>query len=242
MRTGKLARHGGSQWRWRVSPGGLIRTLLSLRGAIETPLLGRSGDDLRLIRDTRSLVPLLVNDASALQLLICARAARSRQGAMAEAGVLAGGSARLICEAKGPATLYLFDVFETLQLASADAVSPLERQTRSHFGRVCSSRADVEQLLSPYPGVEIREGLFPTTIAGLEQETFSFVHLDLDLATTTLAALEFFVPRLVQGGILIGDDYHLPELRDVFDRFCQSRPDTVFRLPWGQIMMVKHAA
>ena len=34
---------------------------------------------------------------------------------MAEAGVLAGGSARLICEGKGEAALHLFDVFETLQ-------------------------------------------------------------------------------------------------------------------------------
>ena len=46
--------------------------------------------ELDAIRSTRSLVPLLMTDAAALQIQICVRAALSLDGAMAEAGVLMG--------------------------------------------------------------------------------------------------------------------------------------------------------
>lgn len=242
MTASAISRHGGSSWRWRLSPGGVLREFLARRRAIETPLFGEGSHDLELIRATRRLVPLLVNDASALQILLCVRAIRHREGAMAEAGVLMGGTARLICEAKLDAKLHLFDVFEGFQLPQNRQPAKLETEVRTHFGGVCGNRASVERLLSPYRGVQFHQGLFPDTTAGLERERFSFVHLDMDLAASTFAALDFFHPRLVAGGILIGDDYHDGALRDVFDRFFAGRPDTVIALPWGQVMVVKQAA
>lgn len=171
---------------------------------------------------------------AALQIQICVRAARRLGGAMAEAGVLAGGSARLICEAKGETPLHLFDVFETLQSAGSDAP-----HLRRHFGQIYGVRADVERLLAPYPNVHLHAGFFPATTAGLEAERFSFVHLDMDLEPSTRAGLEFFHPRLVPGGILLGDDYNLPDVRRVFADHFAGRPDTMIVLPWGQVVVVK---
>jgi len=71
--------------------------------------------DLAVIRQTRAMTRLLMQDAAALTILAWARSAVRLGGDLAEAGVFMGGSARLICEVKGPAPLHLFDVFDTLQ-------------------------------------------------------------------------------------------------------------------------------
>lgn len=162
---------------------------------------------------------------------------------MAEAGVFAGGTARLICSAKGQAPLHLFDVFESLQSASsAHASTPREDELRRHFGAVHGTRAGVERLLAPYEGVHFHQGVFPATTAGLEGERFSFVHLDLDLEPSTRDALEFFHPRLVPGGIILGDDHQTPPVRRAFDAYFRGRPDACVELPWGQVMVVKAGA
>lgn len=223
---------------WRGLPGRVMRSALARRGSIAVPL-GRDWQaDLALIRDTRKLVPMLLNDAAALQIRIAVRAAARLGGAMAEAGVLMGGSARLIAEAKGDAPLYLFDVFDTLQgVAPGDRAG--EAEVRSHFGTTHGTLAVVRGLLAAYPEIRFRPGVFPATASGLEDECFSFVHLDLDLPGATRDALDFFHPRLIAGGILIGDDYQDSEVREVFTAFFAGKPDTLMPLPWGQVMIVR---
>ncbi|HEX4695430.1 TylF/MycF/NovP-related O-methyltransferase [Sphingomonas sp.] len=223
---------------WRGLPGRLMRSLLARRGSIAAPLGPEWQADLALIRDTRKRVALLLNDAAALQIRIAVRTAARLDGAMAEAGVLMGGSARLIAEAKGDALLYLFDVFDTLQGAAPGGFSS-EAEVRGHFGTTHGALAMVEALLSPYPDIRIRPGVFPSTASGLGEERFSFVHLDLDLPGATRDALDFFHPRLVAGGILIGDDYKDREVREVFTAFFAGKADTVMPLPWGQVMIVR---
>jgi hypothetical protein len=208
--------------------------VLARRGAIVASLGADWRRALTPIQETRKRTVLLLSDAAAVQMLLCVRAARRLDGVMAEAGVLAGGSARLICEAKGEVPLHLFDVFESLQSPGQEA-----EDLRRHFGRVHGTRAEVGRLLEPYPQVHLHQGVFPATAAGLEAERFSFVHLDMDLEPSTRAGLAFFHPRLVAGGILIGDDYNLPPVRQVFEDYFAHRPDTLIVLPWGQVMIVK---
>ena len=222
--------------------GRLLRTLLGRRGAAVVHMADAAGRrDLALVRETHGLAPLLVQDASALQILACVRACRGLGGAMAEAGVFAGASARLICEAKGDAPLHLFDVFETLQAPPGAADSERSAELRRHFKTTHATRAGVERLLAPYPGVHVHAGVFPETAKGLEDERFSFVHLDLDLAPSTRDALEFFHPRLLPGGIIVGDDFNDPGVRRTFDAYFAGRADTIVALPWGQGIVVKHA-
>lgn len=237
-----LASKGGSAWRWRLSPGGILRELLALRGTLEAPLYAEHAADLALIRETRRRVPLLLGDMAALQILVCARAAAKLGGAMAEAGVLMGGSARLICEAKGPADLHLFDTFDQPLGAGTDAAPEGAAELRDYFGDISGQLDTVRELLEPYPGVRLHPGIFPATTAGLDDERFCFVHLDLDLATSTRHGLEHFHPRLVPGGILIGDDYQDNAVRAVFREFLADRCDTVIELPWGQVMLVRAAS
>ena len=224
---------------WRALPGRALRAIVASRGAIMAPLGAGWEAELLLIRATRRLVPMLLSDAAALQILIAVRAARRLDGAMAEAGVFHGGSARLICHAKGDAPLHLFDVFETLQAGSAAETSGDAATVRDHFRETHGRQSAVEKLLAPYPAVHIHTGVFPETAHIVAHERFAFVHLDLDLPGATRAALDFFHPRLAPGAILIGDDYADREVRKVFGTFFADRPDTVIELPWGQVMVVR---
>lgn len=199
-------------------------------------------EDLRVLQETRDLVPLLMHDVAALHIQICVRAARQLGGVMAEAGVFMGGSARLICAAKGDVPLHLFDVFETLQGVPDASAGEREVGLRSHFGSVHGRREQVEQLLSPYDDVHFHPGIFPASAESLKDEWFSFVHLDMDLVRSTADALDFFHPRLVQGGILIGDDYADPGVRGAFADFFADRGESLIGLPWGQVMVVKQEA
>jgi hypothetical protein len=221
--------------------GRILRAALARRGATVVSMAG--GDaarDLKLVSETRGRTALLLQDVAALQILACARACARLGGVMAEAGVYAGGSARLICEVKGDRPLHLFDVFESLQSPSA-ALPPgaSGQDVREHFGRVHATRASVETLLAEYPNVHIHTGVVPESAAVVvARESFSFVHLDLDLARGTREALEFFHPRMLPGGIIVGDDHHTPPVRDAFAEYFRGRSDTVIVLPWSQVVVV----
>lgn len=230
----------GLQRRVRGVPGKILREILARRGMIEAPLYGASAQNLAIIRETRRRAPVLLNDAAALQILVCARAATRIGGAFAEAGVLMGGSARLICEAKGDRPLHLFDVFDGLQSESPEPGSA-GAELSDHFGNICGQLEGVRQLLAPYGNVHFHPGIFPDSAASLGEECYSFVHLDLDLRSSTSAALRYFHPRMLPGGILIGDDYDDAVVRDVFTEFFADKPDTLIEWPWGQVMVVRSA-
>jgi len=78
-------------------PGRLLRALLFRRGATIVHLIAPDARrDLAIVRETRARTALLVEDAAAFEILAYVRAARRLGGAMAELGVFAGGTARLI--------------------------------------------------------------------------------------------------------------------------------------------------
>lgn len=226
---------GGGQPVKSSLAGRLLRAIVARRGAIVAHASGEWQRELGIIAETRSKTELLLTDPAALHILMCARAARKLPGAMAEAGVYRGGSARLICENKGEAPFHLFDVFETLQ----DGATGDAEEVRHHFGSTHGTLSEVERLLAPYPNVHFHPGLFPATTTGLEDSCFSLVHVDLDLPGPTRAALDFFHPRLVAGGILIGDDFADPEVKACFDDYFEGRADTVIETPWSQVMIVR---
>ena len=49
----------------------------------------------------------------------------------------------------------------------------------------------------------IKKGWFPETALDMEDEKFALVHMDACLYNPTLAGLEFFFPRMSQGGVII---------------------------------------
>jgi O-methyltransferase len=88
--------------------------------------------------------------------------------------------------------------------------------------------------------IETHKGLFPESAAELGELRFSFVHLDLDLYDSTKAALEWFWPRVVSGGILLSHDYPLSDgVVRSFHEFFAGRPEPFFPLSGNQAIAVK---
>jgi hypothetical protein len=75
--------------------------------------------------------------------------------------------------------------------------------------------------------VEFHRGWIPQSLAGLPESRYRFVHLDLDLHDPTQAALEYFYPRLVAGGMVVCDDYNWPGARKAIEGYC-SRQHVAF--------------
>ncbi len=108
-------------------------------------------------------------------------AAMSLRGDVAQVGVYKGGTAKIIasCFKDTKSTIYLFDTFEGLPSASKhDGAKGTENNDTKKFTDVHMD--DITQLFSPFPNIEIRQGLFPRTATGLESKQFSFVYLDAD--------------------------------------------------------------
>ncbi len=160
-------------------------------------------------------------------------------GALAEAGVYQGGSAKLVCMVKGKTPLYLFDTFEGLPEGT------LHRDPGFGAGQFSdSSLEEVKAYLQDFDNVQIYKGLFPASAAGQEPErqNFRFVHLDLDLYQSTLDALGFFYPRMVKGGVMLSHDYgniNGHGVRDAFQQFFADKTEPVIPLWDTQCLIVK---
>lgn len=161
---------------------------------------------------------------------------RNLKGDMAEVGVYQGGSARLICEAKGDKTLHLFDTWEGLPPVDAEKDLLAE-------GDMNNTSLDLVKFnLKAYENLNFYKGMFPDTAGPVVDKEFCFVNLDTDLYEGTKACLEFFYPRTVKGGIIITHDYNdtrTPGVMEAFDEFFESKPEFVFAHWDTQAMIVK---
>jgi hypothetical protein len=164
-----------------------------------------------------------------------ARAQTCRPGDMAEVGVYAGCSAKMICEAKGDKNLRLFDTFEGLPNGShADA-----KVYRP--GQFAASLESAQAYLKPYKNVHFYKGRFPESAAGVPESQFCFAHFDVDLYESTLGCLQYFYPRMVAGGVMLSHDYSvLAGVKTAFDEFLADKPETVIELPSTQCLVIKH--
>ena len=84
------------------------------------------------------------------------------------------------------------------------------------------------------------KGFIPDTLfekSPKQPESISYLSIDLNSSQPTLAALNFFLPKLVKGGIIIFDDYgleHYPDTKNVIDEFFSTKSGVLMKMPTGQ--------
>ncbi len=163
------------------------------------------------------------------------------QGEVWELGVYRGGTAALIrnilAARPAPPTFRLFDTFAGMP----ESDSGHDLHGAGEFADV--SLTAVQALIGPGSFLDYRPGLVPDTFAGLEAAQLRFVHVDLDIHRSLVAALEFIYPRLVQGGIILLDDYGFatcPGAREAIDEYCSKSTLPLVVLPTGQAFLIKH--
>jgi predicted O-methyltransferase YrrM len=139
----------------------------------------------------------------------------SIKGEVAECGVFWGDFSSLINRFYPNKTLYLFDTFSGFNENDFDEnlneynlfFNTNEAQEKSYNNEQfallkCLHR---EQIV-------VKKGRIPNTFEGLEDEIFAFVSLDMDIYNLQLSALEFFIPRMGKGGVIVAHNYYTPYL------------------------------
>lgn len=129
-------------------------------------------------------------------------------GAVAELGVYKGEFSRCINILFPDRKLYLFDTFDGFGKKEAD----YERKNGSCNEVFIDAfkNVNVNSIFKKmkYPeNIEVKEGFFPATAEGLD-EKFAFVSLDVDFEESTLNGINYFYPRLSEGGYLFIHDYN----------------------------------
>lgn len=190
---------------------------------------------IRMLRNVRSERKSLVTGAEQFLIHSIASGVRNLDGDIAEVGVYAGSTAKMICEAKGNKRFHICDTFEGLP-EPTDEDRGVERK-----GNFACDLPSIQRYLKGYPNLEYHVGFCPDSVRGkLDDAKFCFVHLDVDLYSSTKQCLEYFFPRMVPGGILVSHDYSVLEgVRQAFSEFTADRREQVIELPMTQCMLVK---
>lgn len=160
-------------------------------------------------------------------------------GAVMEAGVFQGGTARLLRERIGSLPdrhLYLFDSFEGMKQVDADR----DRHSKGDFSDTGVDQ--VRQVVGDESFIHYCKGWVPDSFIGLEDLRFCFVHIDLDLYQGVLDTLKFVYPRLSHGGVIVFDDYGFascPGARKAVDEFFSDKPEKPLALTIAQAVVHK---
>jgi len=158
-------------------------------------------------------------------------------GARAECGVYRGATALLLARAwrsRQPAFdgegLYLIDSFVgTSKSGEKDLIAVRDGGgiRREPFFSVAQAGLTPELVrgyFTEFPKTRICADWIPQVFAPLDEVRWAFVHLDVTLHAPTLAALEYFYPRLNSGGVIVCDGSPFcPGARTAWDEFCASR-------------------
>lgn len=160
-------------------------------------------------------------------------------GSFAEVGVYQGVMSRFIHALAPDRKFYLFDTFAGFpeQDVEYDCMRGMFADTSIDL--VLYTIGDTRNII-------IRQGYVPETLAGLENETFAFVLLDLDLYKPIRDSLEFFYPRLSRGGYLITHDFNNPPdptilVNRAVTEFMRDKPELIIEIAdkWGSVMFRK---
>lgn len=164
-------------------------------------------------------------------------ATSSIAGLRAECGVYRGATALLLCHALRSRHaayygegMHLIDSFSGTSasvdqdlIPVRDASGNVQMQPFFPQGKTDTSAEIVKGFFAPeFPGVGIHAGWIPAVFASLPEAAWAYVHLDVTLFEPTMAALEYFYPRLSPGGVIICDgSIFCPGAESAVRQYCE---------------------
>lgn len=178
-------------------------------------------------------------------------------GARAECGTYRGATALLLAHAwksRDPRFsgegLYLIDSFVGTSESGEHDLIPVRAADgttlREAFFPVAKAGLTPELVrgyFGEFPRVSLCAGWIPQVFASVPEQPWAFVHLDVTLFEPTLAALEYFYPRLVAGGVIVCDgSIFCPGAKTAWDEFCAARKLPFVVLGNRESILIKPAA
>lgn len=134
---------------------------------------------------------------------------------------------------------YLYDAWEAMR---GDLLLESEKANQGEYAylNVDVTRAN---LASFGNHVRFNKGYIPESFAVSENpEVIVWMHIDLNSATPTIAALDYFWPRMASGGVILFDDYAWPgyeDTRNMILAWIKDKDGTLLPLPTGQALIFK---
>lgn len=178
-------------------------------------------------------------------LLESARLVREIDGHFAECGVRYGKSSLFLMTGSGKDSTKQLHVFDSFEGLSNPGSGDIKESGESEWvkGDLAVPEDIVRRNLADFGDrIVLHKGWIPDRFGDVEDERFSLVHVDVDLYEPTLAAIDFFYPRVNSGGVMICDDYgsaHCPGAKKAIDEFFADKPERVMALPSGQSLVFK---
>jgi O-methyltransferase len=164
-------------------------------------------------------------------------------GDFAELGVYKGVSAKILHHMDPGRKIHLFDTFTGFRDEDLKGETGIAgTYTPANFA---DTRIDkVLENIAGTDKVRVYPGYFPETTSGVSGCRFAMVNIDADLYKPTLAALDFFYPRLSPGGVLFIHDYNFQwqGVMKAVDAFVLSIPEGLVGIPDmdGTVMIIRN--
>jgi hypothetical protein len=161
------------------------------------------------------------------------------EGDTAECGVFEGATSYLICKAnqhtsRFTRTHFMFDSFAGL----SDPVA--QDGTYWRKGDLATHEDIARARLQACERAVFMKGWIPDRFHEVARHRFAFVHIDVDLYQPTLDSIEFFYPRLNDGGVMIIDDFGFTNCPGAAMAVAASGiQDQVLSLPDGGGFLIK---
>lgn len=170
------------------------------------------------------------------QLIQAFKAVEKLPGHTAECGCYMGLSSWLLLKygGKDSAIHRIFDSFEGLSPPSLEDSGSDYRK-----GKFACPKHDVKHHLKQFDNAEFYQGWIPHVFQQVGQYSYKFVHIDVDLFQPTLDSLEYFWPLLVQGGVIVVDDYGYSNYPGAGKAVRQFGKGTIVPLLTGNCLLVK---
>ena len=129
---------------------------------------------------------------------------------------------------------HLFDSWSQMENASLDKS---ERFLEEHYGDLDIERTktNLEQFVHH---CVYYEGLIPNTLKDYNEDNkVNYLHIDLNSVNATISVLDFFIPKMKHGSIVLFDDYGwhgYDSTKDLVDKYFVEKPGMLLKLPTGQ--------
>lgn len=175
------------------------------------------------------------------------------KGSIAECGSWKGLSSLLLChqikksssDFKGEHYI-IFDSFEGLSSPGLEDMD--QRQVNEGWPKQPNAGAYaapidiVKNTLKDFPKIKYYEGWIPTVYEKVPPFSYKFIHIDLDLYEPIISSLRFFWPQMVNGGMIIIDDYgslHWPGAKRAVEEFSKEFNVPFVGMVTGQAFFIK---
>lgn len=146
-------------------------------------------------------------------------------GFVVDCGVLRGLSTHMLCSmAQTGNRIIAIDSFEGLSRnLPEDGMD--SRTFDKKKAKFTIAQEVFAENLKEFPDLVTIKGWIPKILTTLPEQTYKFVHIDVDMYEPTLGCLKYFWPRLAKNGIVVCDDYssgHFKGAKVAIDKFCKK--------------------